>query len=188
MNRLLRMILPLLVVGALGGALPAAAGPAPPENVSGALASLGMSAPRERLSAPEFRLFTPDGAEGRLADYRGKLVVLNFWATWCGPCVTEMPALEAVWNTYREAGLVVLAINVDRGRLKAVRQFVARRGLSFPVLLDPTGETRKGYEVAALPVTYLIGRDGRFMGKSLGAREWNGAAQMAAFESLLAAP
>jgi peroxiredoxin len=137
------------------------------------LQSMRITVPQQRLPAPSFTLSKLAGRTLHLSDYRGKVVLLNFWASFCTPCLEEMPALEALWQDYREQGFVVLAIAADRGSIDPVRHFVEAGNYSFPIPLDPDGSVRKQYEVMALPTTYLIGRDGRFAGRVLGAREWN---------------
>lgn len=150
---------------------------------------MGVVQPKQRLPAPAFALTDLDGRTVALADFSGKVVLINFWGTWCAPCAREMPALEALWQQYREQGLVVLGINVDRGNQKGVARFVRRLGLSFPVPLDSRGTVRKAYEVRrGLPLTYLIGRDGRFSGKVLGERDWRGEAAHALIGELLRSP
>ena len=139
------------------------------------LQSMRITVPQQRLPAPNFTLSKLAGQALHLSDYRGKVVLLNFWASFCSPCLEEMPALEALWQDYREQGFVVLAVAVDRGSIDPVRRFVETGNYSFPIPLDPDGDVRKQYEVMALPTTYLIGRDGRFAGRVLGAREWNSA-------------
>ena len=153
----------------------------------GAHAGSGFAfdAPRERLVAPVFRL--PDLREmpTGLEDYRGKVVILHFWATFCTPCLKELPALEALWRHYREHGLVILGIAADRGRADLVRKFADTAGVTFPVLLDPEGMVRNRYEIVALPMSYLIGRDGRFSARMLGSREWQDPQASDLIESLL---
>lgn len=139
------------------------------------LQSMRITIPQQYLAAPSFTLSTLAGQTLQLSDYRGKVVLLNFWASFCAPCREEMPALEAMWQDYREQGLVVLAIAADRGSIDPVRSFVETGSYSFPIALDPDGIVRKQYEVMALPTTYLIGRNGHFVGRMLGTREWNSA-------------
>ena len=149
-------------------------------------AELGVVKPRERLPAPDFSLPRLDGGTVRLEAFSGKVVLLNFWATWCAPCLKEMPALEALWRRHRDQGLVVLAVNVDRGKPKSVAKWVDRLGLTLPVALDREGGVRRDYEVIAMPMTYLIGADGRFLGKVVGERVWDGDAADRLIESALA--
>jgi cytochrome c biogenesis protein CcmG/thiol:disulfide interchange protein DsbE len=144
-----------------------------------------FDAPRERLVAPDFRL--PDLGETPtdLEDYRGKVVLLHFWATFCTPCLKELPALESLWRRYGKQGLVILGIAADRGHADLVRKFAKTAGVTFPVLLDPEGAVRNRYEVVALPMSYLIGRDGRFSARMLGSREWRDPQASDLIESLL---
>ena len=144
-----------------------------------------FDAPRERLFAPGFQLpdlgETPTGLE----DYQGKIVLLHFWATFCTPCLEELPALESLWRRYRERGFVIVGISADRGSADVVRKFADAAGVTFPVLLDPEGVVRKRYEVVALPMSYLIGRDGRFSGRILGSWDWQDPHASDYIESLL---
>jgi cytochrome c biogenesis protein CcmG/thiol:disulfide interchange protein DsbE len=144
-----------------------------------------FDAPRERLVAPDFRLPDLGEAPTALEDYRGKVVLLHFWATFCTPCLKELPALESLWRRYRERGLVILGVAADRGRADLVRKFADTAGVTFPVLLDPEGMVRNRYEVVALPMSYLIGRDGRFSARMLGSREWQDPQASDLIESLL---
>ncbi|WP_455235469.1 TlpA disulfide reductase family protein [Thiogranum longum] len=137
------------------------------------LRAMQIDVPRERLPAPAFELENVDGGRIGLQDYRGSLVLLNFWATFCKPCRDEMPAMQALSKEFSDRGLVVLAIAADRGNKKAVEVFVREHGIDFPVPLDPDGLVRKQYEIDALPTSYLIGRDGRFVGRAVGERQWH---------------
>lgn len=133
--------------------------------------------------APAFAATTLGGDTVSVASLRGKVVLVNAWATWCVPCRDEMPALERLYRTYRSKGLVVLAVNQDEmptiggpttGYLTGeVRGFVADMRLSFPVLLDPSNRLRDTYGYVGLPTTFLLDRDGRVVQKVLGAKEWD---------------
>ncbi len=109
--------------------------------------------------APELALERPDGTVARLADYRGSVVLLNFWATWCAPCRAEMPEIEQVYQRHRERGFEVLAINLQEGPTE-VQAFMAELWLSFPALLDRDGGTSRAYRARALPSSFLIDRKG----------------------------
>lgn len=159
------------VLGSLGIALAAFAGPVVAQGERW-LQALAIDQPRERRPAPNFALPNPGGKTKKLERYRGDLIILNFWATWCRPCRAEMPALEALWQAYGDQGLTVIGVNVDRGGAGKVRAVAEELGITFPVLLDPDGEVRNRYKVTAFPQTYLIGRDGRFLGKAVGERDW----------------
>ena len=132
--------------------------------------------------APGFELTTMDGDTTSLDAYEGQVVLLNFWATWCPPCVHEMPSMERLYQDLRARGFVVLGVSVDvdpgeadaDGRVQGiVREYVDRLGVTFPILLDPEGAVEDVYNVSGLPTTYVIGRDGRIEGRIVGAREWD---------------
>jgi peroxiredoxin len=110
--------------------------------------------------APNFALQGGDGAIRQLADYRGKPVVLNFWATWCAPCRQEMPELVAAFQDHQDQDLVILGINAQESGQQA-RQFMDQYQITFPVALDSRGEVQQLYQVRGLPTTVFIDREGR---------------------------
>lgn len=134
--------------------------------------ALGIQKPQELVEAPNVVGTDPDGNTIRLEDFRGKVVFLNFWATWCIPCRLEMPAMERLYREFKGRGFVVLAVNVQEGP-RAVRAFVRELKLTFPVVLDPKGEAAIAYAVRGLPATYLIDRNQIIVGRAIGAREWD---------------
>ena len=123
----------------------------------------GDSAPRQGFLAPEFALNTLAGQKVNLSDYQGKVVLINFWATWCPPCKAEMPFLQAAYKTYRDQGLEVLAIDStsDLSEADAARQFASANGLAFPVLADVRAEASRLYQVQALPTSFFVDRQGK---------------------------
>ncbi len=133
---------------------------------------MDVKTPRTRIEAPAFTLPDIDGQQVRLSDFKGKVVLLNFWATWCAPCLEEMPDMQLLWEKSREEGFVILAVAADRGSKEQVVAFAQELALTFPVLLDPDGNVRNRYEVAALPMSYLIGRDGKISGRVIGSKAW----------------
>ncbi len=135
--------------------------------------------------APDFGLPSLAGPTVRLSDHQGKVVLLNFWATWCPPCRAEMPSMEKMYEAYRDRGLVILAISSDRGGKSVVKPYVQERGLTFPVLLDPGGEVFAQYGVRGLPTSYLLDRRGRVFSADVGARDWSGKAARQVVERLL---
>jgi len=144
---------------------------------------------KEGQQAPGFTLLTLDGGRASLTDHRDKLVVLNFWATWCQPCTVEMPSLEALWRRYRDRGLVVVGVSVDRGAPKALLEpYVRTLKLTFPILLDPDAKTSDRWRVTALPATFLVRPGGEVAGMAMGAREWNSDEMQALVERLLPHP
>jgi len=141
---------------------------------------------KEGQQAPGFTLLTLDGGRASLTDHRDKLVVLNFWATWCQPCTVEMPSLEALWQRYRDRGLIVVGVSVDRGAPKALLEpYVRTLKLTFPILLDPDAKTSDRWRVTALPATFLVRPGGEVAGMAMGAREWNSDEMRALVERLL---
>jgi peroxiredoxin len=111
---------------------------------------------------------------------------VNFWATWCQPCTLEMPSLEALWQRYRDRGLVVLGVSVDRGAPKTLLEpYVRNLKLTFPILLDPDSRTSDRWRVTALPWTFLVRPGGEVVGMATGAREWNSDEMRALVERLL---
>ena|SRR5215212_5760049 len=164
--------LPLLVITAIAAAIVWLQRPADDLERQVADADVPLetdtSAPQEGQTAPEFTLRTLDGAEVRLSELRGKVVVINFWATWCGPCREEMPLLEQAKQEREADGLVILAVNVQESDGQ-VRPFVERLGLTYPIGMDKNGSLARRYEVRSYPTTYFIGRDGTIEGRRVGA-------------------
>jgi len=149
----------------------------------------GVTEFKEGQRGPELRLRAfPDDRPVALEDYVHNLVVLNFWATWCGPCTTEMPTLEALWRDYRARGLVVLGVSVDRGAPRTLlAPYVEHHRLTFPILLDPDLATAKAWRVSSLPATFIVKPGREVAGVAVGAREWNGSEMRALLETLLPA-
>jgi len=117
--------------------------------------------PKEGFTAPDFTLDLLGGGEVTLSDLRGRPVVLNIWATWCGPCREEMPAIEKVYRSYEELGLVVIGLNLtSQDSEQAVAAFVQDLGLTFPIALDRDGSVGNRYQLLGLPTTYFIDSQG----------------------------
>ncbi|XOV86615.1 MAG: peroxiredoxin family protein [Pseudomonadota bacterium] len=109
--------------------------------------------------APDFILKSMTGENLRLEEYRGQVVLVNFWASWCGPCRQEMPVLDRIQDRYEAMGFTVLGVNVDTDETKA-RKVAERSGVSFPLLLDRGQAVSKQYDVSSMPYTVLVDRDG----------------------------
>lgn len=116
--------------------------------------------PATGSSAPDFTLKSDAGANLKLSELRGEVVMINFWATWCAPCREEMPLLNQLYEQYRKVGFTLLAVNIDDDPAKA-RAMARKLGVNFPVLFDTDKRVSKLYDVAAMPSTLLIDRDGR---------------------------
>ena len=149
------------------------------------VAALSLIRPRPAKEAPDFQARTPDDHLLRLADYKGKVVFLNFWATWCEPCREEMPGMERLHRAYKDRGLVVLAVSLDSQGASVVNPFVRKLGLTFSVALDPKMAVRERYGVWAVPSTFIIDRAGKRVLFANGSREWDSKAAHALMESLL---
>ena len=123
---------------------------------------------------PEFTLETLSGEYLRLSDYRGKVILIYFWATWCLPCKQEMIAIKDLRIQFQKKNLEILAVSADRLGKKNLILYAEKLNLNFPILLDPKGEVRNDYEVFALPMTYWIGKDGKTVARITGEKKWEG--------------
>jgi peroxiredoxin len=135
-------------------------------------------------AAPDFTLPTADGQQVSLQQYRGKVVFLNFWATWCIPCREEMPALERLHQTYQTQDLAIISIDLKESA-DQVKVFFQKHSLSFPALLDQNGSVFRDYLVAGMPTTYLIGRDGTMLARGVGGRDWTRAEALQLIQELI---
>ena len=135
--------------------------------------------------APSFKLRNIKGNYESLESYRGEVVVLNFWATWCAPCRIEMPSFEKLYRRYRSEGVTVLAITLDKNSENKIKSFVDEYDLSFPVLLDEKGEAERLYPSMTIPFTYIIDRQGRIVARVDGAKNWESSETFEAIEYLL---
>ena len=139
--------------------------------------------------APDFRAATLDRPPRTktLADYRGQVVLLNVWATWCAPCRVEMPSMEALHKAYGPEGLKIVAVSIDDpGQEQGIRDFARELGLTFEILHDPAGKIREAYQTTGVPETFVIASDGVIRKKIIGAANWNSPANRALVAQLLA--
>jgi len=135
--------------------------------------------------APAFRLPALEGGEVDLLKYRGRLVVVNFWATWCPPCVQEMPSLERLHRTLGREGVQVLGVSIDEDEA-VLRRFVAARGVTFPILRDPGGRrAAEAYRTTGWPETFVIDPAGLIKEQYVGPAEWDTPEALAHFRQLL---
>ena len=124
------------------------------------LAAVSLAASSlEGTAAPDFALKSAGGENLRLSEYRGDVVMINFWATWCGPCRQEMPLLDDLYSRYERVGFRLLGVNIDDDSRRAM-QMMEELGVSFPVLFDEKKEVSRLYQVEAMPVTVLVDRTG----------------------------
>jgi len=138
------------------------------------------------LAAPDFTLPDMDGETHSLSEFRGKVVMLNFWATWCPPCRREMPSMQRLYEKYSERGLVVVAVNQFEDP-DLVFEFTGRLSLepTFPILFDRESRVSEQYKVKGLPTTYLLDREGRIHYRAIGGREFDHPDVEALIEGLL---
>lgn len=138
--------------------------------------------------APDFKALTLDSIpkEKSLADYRGQVVMINVWATWCLPCRVEMPSIEALHKAYGPKGLKIVAVSIDDpGTEAGIRAFAKQYGLTFEILHDPKGEITELYDITGYPETFIIGRDGVIRKKLMSATDWNSPEARALVDRLL---
>jgi len=129
------------------------------------------------------------GDERTITDYKGKVVLLNVWATWCEPCRVEMPSIEKLHQEFGPLGLVVLGVSVDDpGADDAIRDFVKEYGLTFTILHDAKQQTKTNFQVTGFPETFVIGREGTIRKKVIGAADWSSESNRALIRELLGAP
>lgn len=153
------------------------------ESVTDPMAALKIGRMGAGTDMPAFTLASLDGRPVSSADLKGKVVVLNFWATWCGPCKEEMPALDRLRREFDPARFVLLTITTDI-RPRAITSFLKTLGLDLPVLLDDEKDVSGVYLVRGLPTTVLIGKDGRVVARAVGPRDWDSPEAVSLIRSL----
>jgi thiol-disulfide isomerase/thioredoxin len=138
-------------------------------------------------ATPPLALEDPGGNSHTLADYRGKVVLVNFWASWCIPCVMEMPGMQRLADTLKDQPFEILAVNVaDTGN--RIHEFIKRMDLHLTVLMDHDGKTFKAWQGKVLPASYLLDRSGRIRYRVIGPLEWDSDEAVAIIEQLLQQP
>jgi peroxiredoxin len=123
--------------------------------------------------APNFSLRDLNGNVVEFKNFKGKLIFLTFWATWCGPCKKEMPSLEALYQQFKYKDFSIVSIALDYEKSSSVKEFIKKNGYTFPVLVDPKNHTVDLFQVKGIPTTILIDKQGMIIGKAMGPREWN---------------
>ena len=136
---------------------------------------------------PAFAAPDLSGDEIAFADHLGEVVLVNVWATWCGPCRIEMPPIQSSYERFRDRGFTVLAISIDAGPgyEGKVARFVEEYGLTFPILLDPEGRIQRTLKTVGVPETFVLDREGRIVKRLIGATDWDSEANQALIEELL---
>src|SRR5574337_537141 len=136
--------------------------------------------------APDFTLKTLEGSSVRLSEFRGrKVVLINFWATWCPPCRLEMPTMQQIYSEYKDKGFEILAVNIESDATQEITDFVKELRLTFPILLDPNMKITRKFRVIGLPVSVLIDRQGIVRAKEIGYHDWTTRTSRKLVEGLL---
>ncbi len=146
--------------------------------------AIGLQPLKEGTKLVDFELKDLSGKYVSLSDFKGKVVFLNFWATWCGPCRIEMPSMQEVYTLLKHRGFEIVAVNLQESE-KTVQKFVDELGLTFTILLDSNGRVGSMYGARSIPTTYIIDREGNVVAGTLGTREWNTQSYIYFFKRLL---
>ncbi|MDH3291791.1 MAG: TlpA family protein disulfide reductase [Gemmatimonadota bacterium] len=165
----------LAIVGTLGAGL-----------VAGLLLMPSLQPVGVESEAPNFTAVNvTNGDTVRFSSYRGEVILLNVWATWCLPCVTEMPSMQRLYDELRDAGLRVVAVSVDAAGSEDVREWVTARELTFDILHDRSGRIERIYQTTGVPESFVIDRDGVIVKKIIGPAEWDHPTQIQLMRRLL---
>ncbi len=148
------------------------------------LTKLGFQLPKGQMETVDFELSVVGGGTISLLSFKGKVVFLNFWATWCSPCRAEMPSMEQLYQHFQDRGLAMLAVNLQEEESQ-VREFMNTLDLSFTALLDTTGKVGTIYGARSIPTTYIIDRSGSILARAVGSREWYSGEMIQLFEELI---
>ncbi len=158
----------------------------PPGTLSELLKKSGFAVPEKPFAAEDFTLGALDGSQSSLSSFKGKVVFLSFWATWCGPCKQELPSIQALYTRLSGRGLVVVAVDLGEEKAK-VAQFVKANHLTFPVLLDGNVTVGREYGANSIPTNYLVDRSGRIIARIVGfdGTDWTSSQRMELFDKIL---
>jgi len=158
---------------------------ATPSDVQQRLIDLGFRVFKEPVVAPDFTLKQLGGEDVSLSSFRGKVVFLNFWATWCPPCRAEMPSMQSLYESLGNESFEILAVDLQESE-RTVQDYIDEFGFTYPVLLDTRGQVGATYGARSIPTTFLIDADGNAIGFLVGSRTWEGPEVMSVFEDLVA--
>jgi thiol-disulfide isomerase/thioredoxin len=171
---------------------PANSGLVPDGALARALKKAGLPAVKPGIIPPDFSLPLLEAGQAlkhqraQLSALKGKVVILNFWATWCPPCRAEMPAMERLYKQYKDKGLTILAVDCQESQA-TVEKFVTEQGYSFPIALDASGSVCMRYGANAIPTSYILDKKGQVVSRITGGIEWDSPRVTAVFDVLLGA-
>ncbi|MEK6589383.1 MAG: TlpA disulfide reductase family protein [Nitrospinota bacterium] len=171
MNRYYIFIITLLMLGIPVFSCPGEAGE---DTLKHHLSRMGILELSSTTDAPDFTLMDIHNRKISLSELRGKIVLLHIWATWCKPCMEEMPSIQKLYEKFKDNDFAVLAVSIDREGIGAVKPYVDKYGLTFPILLSGSGKISKSYWTWGIPACYLIDKKGKIIGRALGQRNWAG--------------
>lgn len=154
------------------------AGASRPDKAPGGAALVGQP-------APDFQLKTVDGRSIRLSDLKGKVVLVNFWATWCPPCKQEMPSMERLYARLHNQGLEILAVNIESDGDEVLPEFLRQHPHTFPILMDLEGDVQQTYGVFRFPETFVVDKTGKVVQHIIGGRDWTSRDIVSALKKLL---
>ena len=140
------------------------------------------------IPAPDFTFPGLDGKMVSLSDYKGKVVLVNIWATWCPPCVNEMPSMEKLYRKFKRENFEILAVSIDETGPKAVAPFMEKTRLTFPALIDSKGAIKSVYRISAIPESFIIDKQGFLIKKIVGPLDWASPQAFGFFSNLIQKP
>ncbi|MDR2210831.1 MAG: TlpA family protein disulfide reductase [Spirochaetaceae bacterium] len=164
--------------------LPAAGQSGLSREIEQAFAEANLPVLRQRAFPPDFSLSLLGSGQITLSRLKGKVVILNFWATWCPPCRMEMPSMEALYGRFKNRNFEILAVDCAE-KAPVVQRFIQNNKYSFPVALDSSGEVSSQYGISGIPTSYILDQEGRIVHRVVGSLDWNNRKIVAAIEALL---
>jgi Thiol-disulfide isomerase and thioredoxins len=147
------------------------------------LQKLGFTVFPKPQALPDFAAHRLDGSTLKLGDFKGKVLLLNFWATWCPPCRAEMPALESLWTKTKDKAFAIMGVSVGE-KTQTVKDFIAKAGYSYPIFVDEDGELGSRFGARSIPTTYIIDKSGQAIAGKVGGAPYDGAEAEALFAQL----